>query len=360
MAAVPPVEVVEVEDSNSSYEYSFAVVYNGPPLSHSIPEVPAFTIDQIPVAAIAPPHALNNFSVPVIQPLAKTHHKNKQKKLSNDSVVVPSNLDSHDDAVESSNGAGHVLHNDSTTTTSNLKVPAVVDDKKEEKEKGFDTTESGSSSGSGSSEICSLNEDECKSETLSPKHAKRPSAVTFRDPESTYTVDSTISDEEFVDSDQVVVSVPRPPHAERPGKKGSCYKCLRGNHLIEREVCIVCSAKYCRSCVIRAMGSMPEGRKCVTCIGQRIDESKRGKLGKCSRMLKRLLSVPAAAKILHDEKLCEANQLPPELVRVNLQSLNREQLMLLLCCPNPPKDLKPGSYWYDKGCGFWGKVKNQL
>ncbi|TKY69155.1 Extra-large guanine nucleotide-binding protein 1 [Spatholobus suberectus] len=350
-SSVPPV-AVETEDSTSSYEYSLAMVYTGPPLGYSIPEIPAFKIDQVPVATIAPSISRDDFSVPVIQPLGKVHQKKKQK-LSTVSAF-PSSLDSR--AIESSpapDSAGGDVHESPSPSprASDLEAPHYRDGT-------FlpttsDTTESGSGSGltslcASSDEICSFREEE---QTPSPKHVKRASAVTFCDLESNYMVET--DSDEFGDSQ--VESVPVMERAVRPGKKGSCYKCLKGNRFTQKEVCIVCSAKYCRSCVVRAMGSMPQGRKCVTCIGYRIDESKRRKLGKSSRMMKQLLSELIVAQVMRDERSCEANQVPPELVCVNLQPLNREQLLLLLNCPHPPKQLKPGSYWYDKASGFWGK-----
>ena len=347
-----PVAAVKTEDSiNSSYEYSIAMVYNGPPLCYSIPEIPAFKIDQIPVATIAS-LSHDDFSVPVIQPLSKSLNKRKQNPCSPDSAV-PQNLDSRtidSPALLSGTDGDDDMHESLET----LKVPCARD--------GailnitLDTTESGPGSGSGSTSlfassdgICSLGEEE---QATSPKHVKRVSAVTFCDPESNYMESDS---DEFGDSQ--VESVPVMERAVRPGKKGSCYKCLKGNRFTPKEVCIVCSAKYCRSCVVRAMGSMPQGRKCVTCIGYRIDERKRRKLGKSSRMMKQLLSELIVSEVMDNEKSCEENQIPPELVFVNSQPLDREQLLLLLNCRNPPKHLKPGSYWYDKASGFWGKVK---
>lgn len=343
-SSVPPMGT-EDSISSSNFEYSFAVVYTGPPLNHSIPEIPTFKVDQVPIASIAPSLS-HDINVPVIQPLGKLHHKNKlkHKRTTSDSTVYP-NLESHVVEIEASESDVRVhVHVDL-----NEYENGVVDDVPTNSE----TTESGSSSGIGfrTSEICSISEEE---ETVKTKHVKQPSAVTFCDPDSNCVVE--IESDEYFDSRNV--SVPVKAHAARPGKKGSCYKCLKGNSLTEREVCIVCSAKYCRYCVIKAMGAMPEGRKCVGCIGYGIDESKRRKLGKCSRMMKQLWSENIVDQIMKDERLCEANQIPAELIQVNSQRLNREQLKLLLHCAHPPKDLKPGSYWYDKASGFWGKVKN--
>ncbi|KAK6129972.1 hypothetical protein DH2020_036292 [Rehmannia glutinosa] len=84
-----------------------------------------------------------------------------------------------------------------------------------------------------------------------------------------------------------------------------------------KESCLVCDAKYCSNCVLRAMGSMPEGRKC-------------GK-GMCCKSA----STRAAD--------CE---------RVSFETGGDGGTF---GCPLPPKKLKPGRYWYDKESGLWGK-----
>ncbi|XP_022748653.1 extra-large guanine nucleotide-binding protein 1-like isoform X2 [Durio zibethinus] len=374
-------------DYDNNIEYSIAIEYHGPPVTFDIPKAVPVDVDQLPTAAtVSSSFVLKDISLPIIQPIVKTTSVNqklsKDKKfgsergsarkfndrpgVSNESSTQVDSLDSLGQRIDDgcrtklcdgigSSGILEIsdVHDSLGESSGGLAELEPIDDQEEglglQKYMDLpdsDSTESVLSSPAlSSSEVFSQKGEEVNNET--PCHVKRPSVVTFRDPESCDMVqgESGYSETESIHAAQPIA---------RNGKKGSCYRCLKGNRFTEKEICIVCNAKYCCKCVLRAMGSMPEGRKCVTCIGKKINESRRGSLGKCSRLLKRLLNELEVQQAMNSERTSEANQLPLELV-VNGEPLSQDEWHVLQTCQNPPNKLKPGFYWYDKLSGFWGR-----
>jgi hypothetical protein len=156
-----------------------------------------------------------------------------------------------------------------------------------------------------------------------------------------------------------------PAHSEsgNHAKSRSCYRCGKGAGFWGRrdtEACLACGARYCVNCVLRAMGSMPEGRKCLTCIGRPVAQSRWNAQGQSSRVLRLLLPALEVRLVMRNERQCTANQLRPEHVYVNGAKLAPEELVLLQGCPCSPSRLRPGFYWYDKVSGLWGKVREIL
>ncbi|CAE6004478.1 unnamed protein product [Arabidopsis arenosa] len=355
----------------------FAEEYDGPPLSYNIPCAVPINVEKIPVAAVVSPVCISdNMSFPVIQPILAVESSKKflrdsvsptsviancgsnELELVSDSITVsPTSVIEHTEEEEGGDGedcgissSGELLLRSCSVSFDQSRVSCSVKESLDLNESSnplvpdWESNESVLSMDYPSSRVTG----DCVSE--SNGDGKKQPVVTFLGIAS----DDGFEEEESCNQKRVrVVPVKKQPQTK--GKKGSCYRCFKGSRFTEKEVCLVCDAKYCSSCVLRAMGSMPEGRKCVTCIGFPIDESKRGNLGKCSRMLKRLLNDLEVKQIMKTERFCEANQLPAEYVYVNGQPLYPEELVTLQTCSNPPKKLKPGDYWYDKVSGLWGK-----
>lgn len=304
-------------DDDTKLDYSIAIEYQGPPVPYKVPKVEPLDVSSHSIPTAEPlsesQRSAENPCTPVIEPIPLpvsciagiTSSPTRSPRVSASSeseVSVLQNPDFSSASASASPGSVHIPSNHPPKQVAN--------------------------------------------------EGKRMPVVTF----------STVDRSEKKDID-----VEKPFYPDYVGvskgkkKKKSrfCYRCGKGKWET-KESCLVCDAKYCSNCVLRAMGSMPEGRKCVTCIGEAIDESKRFKLGKHSRVLSRLLSPLEVKQIMKAEKECSANQLRPEQLIVNGFPLKPEEMAELLGCPLPPRKLKPGRYWYDKESGHWGKVSIYL
>lgn len=324
-------------------EFSIAVEYRGPPVGYDIPRAIPIEIDSIPVAAVASVAVSDGVStLPVVHPLlSPSTIKKFPSPVRGTAVGSPTSVIAFEPSGEV--GTSGALVASSGEVGGSEIVPSSSDLRASESswcdivpERPSTDSVLSSDFGSPTADIDCYTEDE--DEEGFDGEGRRPAFVTFEDSaESSGPVG-------------VAEAVP-----ELAVKKGACYRCLQGSRFTEKEACLVCNAKYCSRCVLRAMGSMPEGRKCVGCMGSPIEESRRERLGKSSRLLKRLLSSLEVQQVLKAEKECEANQLRPDFVCVNGRKLGPEEMVLLQSCSCPPTKLKPGYYWYDKVAGFWGK-----
>lgn len=294
---LPPGAPIPNEDN---MEYSIAMEYQGPPVVYDVPRVE--------------PLDINADEIPIAEPISESRRCDTTPVI--ESIPLP------------------------VSRIARTMSP---------------TSQSPRMSGSSESEASVLQNDDFSSHSASPSpgslHSqnsnvgRRATVVTFN------------TERRVVDTEKQVYPEYVGVIKEKKKRKKTrvCYRCGKGKWET-KETCLVCDAKYCSNCVLRAMGSMPEGRKCVTCIGEPIDESKRSKLGKHSRVLSRLLSPLEVKHIMKAERECCANQLRPEQLIVNGYPLKTEEMGELFGCLLPPKKLKPGRYWYDKESGLWGEV----
>ncbi|KAL5206063.1 hypothetical protein ABZP36_034272 [Zizania latifolia] len=342
-----------------SGDYSFAAEYDGPPLPYSLPRAIPLDLSRIPLASlssISPPPPTAS-PLPVVRPLTPSslcsaihgHHARPAAAAAQSSssaasaraggtAVGAAAVDSPTSVIENHHAA---LHH-------SAELPSSLSDDEDADEDDY---------GGGRSSALPLK--------------AHQTVVTFMETSSSLLQSSEDDDEEEEDDDEEALPHPSARSSGSPSlahsdlahrmeavKSRGCFRCGKGGGFWgrgDKEACLACGARYCARCLLRAMGSMPEGRKCIGCIGRPVVESRRDSLGRGSRVLRRLFSAAEVELIMRSERECAANQLRPEDVYVNGSKLSPEELVVLQGCQCPPSKLRPGFYWYDKVSGFWGK-----
>ena len=316
-------------------DYSIAVEYQGPPVPYQVPKVDPLDLDSIPVRASTVSTVSDLSLIPVAMPIHPKHNRFNRIRNGN----------GNGNGV----GVGGYSRELNTPEERHRFSPASASASASASRTQFELQ---SSNEEGREFTNGIREVEDSEEPNVNGEGKRAPVVTFNTPRD--------SEEDESDAYSSAAEFPVGSRGEKEKwwsrKRGVCSRCGKGNRLKEREPCMVCDAKYCSNCVLKAMGSMPEGRKCVSCIGQPIDEARRGGLGKISRILTKVCSPLEIKQIMKAEKECASNQLRPEQLVVNGRQLRQEELAEILGCSMAPQKLKPGKYWYDKDSGLWGKV----
>ncbi|KAK1626167.1 hypothetical protein QYE76_000482 [Lolium multiflorum] len=312
-------------------DYTFAAEYEGPPLPYSLPRAIPLDLSRIPLAALSSESDdTSDDPLPVVRPLTPSSLCSAIQQAPPPRSSAGPVADSPTSVIENHHAAAHHSAELPSSPSDDEEHDAGVPSVPHQPTVSFAET-SGSLLQSTDEEEDYEEDDEAPSSPLPHRHPTTAAAARSSGALS-------------------------PPHLDVPNPRSGCYRCgKRGGIWGGTESCLACGARYCASCVLRAMGSMPEGRKCLPCIGRPVAESRRGALGRGSRVLRRLLSAAEVDLVMRSERQCAANQLRPEDVYVNGARLVPEELAALQGCPCPPARLRPGFYWYDKVSGFWGK-----